>query len=296
MRDALRTVLDRAENDEVKWVDVRDDLTSGQWGRLIETGVLVDGESGFRIEDPDEARAALESDDVEDAADEDDDSTWTTWDKAAGVLSLGLFAGYWLEPVRNTLGSSIDLVLGPLNQTLPFYAVVIVIATITGLVSTLLRALLMDMDSMGAQQAKMKELREKQKQAREEGNDAELQKLQQEQMEMMGEQMGAMTAQFRPMVWIMFFTIPAFLWMYWKIGFRGGEAHGAVSGNVVLPIVGDLVAQAPANAAHPVAAAWSQGFGMIPFPAWIAWYFVCSMVFTQLIQKMLNIEMTPSAS
>jgi len=86
--------------------------------------------------------------------------------------------------------------------------------------------------------------------------------------------------QFRPMAWIMFFTIPAFLWMYWKIGIRGSASHGDLT-NIVLPLVGE--------------AAWTQGV-LGPIQVWIVWYFICSMAFTQIIQKALDIEMTPSTS
>jgi uncharacterized membrane protein (DUF106 family) len=30
--------------------------------------------------------------------------------------------------------------------------------------------------------------------------------------------------------------------------------------------------------------------------AWIVWYFLCSMGFTQIIRKSLNIDISPSAS
>ena len=36
MKSAIQTVLDSANDNEVTWADVRDSITSGQWGRLIE--------------------------------------------------------------------------------------------------------------------------------------------------------------------------------------------------------------------------------------------------------------------
>jgi hypothetical protein len=55
LESALTLLLDRTDggDGEVTWPDVRDELTSGQWGRLIETGVLVDGDEGFRFAEPD---------------------------------------------------------------------------------------------------------------------------------------------------------------------------------------------------------------------------------------------------
>jgi len=140
MESAIETVLDAAADGAVKWVDVRDDLTSGQWGRLIETGVLVDGDAGFEIADRDAVESGLAADvdgeidldlDVDDG-DTPDDSSWSIYDKAAAVVAVSMFPAYGWTPARNLVGGTADLLLGPLDATLPFYVVVMVIATATG--------------------------------------------------------------------------------------------------------------------------------------------------------------------
>ena len=276
MKAAIETVLDSATDNEVQWVDVRDEITSGQWGRLIEKGVLVDGESGFRIESPDAVREGLteESDD-----EEIEGSSWTKWDKGAAALTVGLFAGYAWAPARNVVAGAIDLVLGPLTDVVPFYVVVMIIALATGLYSTLLRVALMDTEKMGKYKAQMDAIKEKREAAKERGDDEALEEIQQEQMEAMGDQLGMFKEQFRPMVWIMFLTIPAFLWMYWALGFRGGVEHYAFQ-NIVIPFAGEV--------------SWTTGI-VGPMQIWIVWYFLCSMAFNQIIQKGLNVSMTPSA-
>jgi Predicted membrane protein len=276
MKPAIETVLDNATDDEVRWVDVRDEISSGQWGRLIEKGVLVDGESGFRIESPDAVREGLteESDD-----EEIEGSSWTKWDKGAAALTVGLFAGYAWAPARNVVAGAIDLVLGPLTDVVPFYVVVMIIALATGLYSTLLRVALMDTEKMGKYKAQMDAIKEKREAAKERGDDEALEEIQQEQMEAMGDQLGMFKEQFRPMVWIMFLTIPAFLWMYWALGFRGGVEHYAFQ-NIVIPFAGEV--------------SWTTGI-VGPMQIWIVWYFLCSMAFNQIIQKGLNVSMTPSA-
>jgi uncharacterized membrane protein (DUF106 family) len=86
--------------------------------------------------------------------------------------------------------------------------------------------------------------------------------------------------QFRPMVWIMVLTIPVFLWMYWAIGFRGGAgAHADLVSPIVVPIAGEQK--------------WTDGI-VGPLQIWIVWYFLCSMAFTQVIRKSLNIQTTPT--
>ena len=279
MESVIRTVLDRAEGDEIKWVDVRDDLSSGQWGRLIEKGVLIDGDAGFRLADAEATREALENGTTADATD-DDGSSWSMWDKGAAGFSIALFAGYSWEPMRNVIGSAMNVVLGPLESTLPFYAVVMILAVITGLYSTILQANLMDSEKMGEYQAKMKEIQERRKEAKERGDDEALERIQDEQMDAMGDQLGMFKEQFRPMVWIMFLTIPVFLWMYWGVGIRGADAVFDLQ-PLILPLVGER--------------AWTEGV-VGPIQVWIVWYFLCSMGFTQIIRKGLNIDISPTGT
>ncbi|MEF8860095.1 MAG: DUF106 domain-containing protein [Halolamina sp.] len=284
MRDAVETVLDRAEDGEVAWTDVKGDLESGQWGRLIEQEILVEGKSGFALADPEGTREAVSADgDLTSSSVDIDDvegTSWSKWDKLAGLSTLGFFVGYSYGPVRNIVGGAVDIVLGPMLDVLPFYAVVMLIAVATGLYSTVLRGMLMDMEKMGMYQDRMKDIQNRRKEAKERGDDDAMQKIQDEQMEAMGDQLGMFKEQFRPMVWIMFLTIPAFLWMYWTIGLRGAGSNHELQ-SIVLPLVGE--------------ATWTQGV-LGPIQVWIVWYFLCSMAFTQIIQKALDIEMTPSTS
>ncbi|MFB6359823.1 MAG: DUF106 domain-containing protein [Halobacteriales archaeon] len=283
LESAIEHLLDRTDGGEgeVEWADVRDELTSGQWGRLIETGILVDGEQGFRFEDPDGVAEALSYERSDqptsvESAEEPESVSWSTWDKAAAVGSIGLFAGYSLPRVRAAIGGTIDVLLGPLDTVLPFYVVVMALAMLTGLYSTLLQANLMDMEVMGQYQSRMQEIQERQKAAKERGDDEELEKIRKEQMEAMGDQLGMFKAQFRPMVWIMLLTIPVFLWMYWMI-LDGRIAE--VENTLTVPLAGENT--------------WRQGIAG-PIQLWIVWYFVCSMAFTQVIRKALNIQTTPT--
>ena len=295
MASALETVLDRTDGGtgEVEWKDVRDDLTSGQWGRLIEKGVLTDGTSGFTVADPDSVKAAVDwegdgraatttpATDADEDAEAPEDEGWSTWDKVAALATVGLFAGYSLASVRSVIGGAIDIFLGPLDAALPFYIVILVLATFTGFYSTLLQAHLMDMDTISKYQDRMKDIQERQKAAKERGDDEALEQIREEQMEAMGDQLGMFKAQFRPMVWIMLLTIPVFLWMYWKILPQGTGAIIGAEQTVVMPLIG------------PLDQGWTQGV-VGPVQAWIVWYFLCSMAITQVIRKSLNIQTTPT--
>ena len=286
----LEVVFDRTDGgkSEVEWADVREELSSGQWGRLIETGILVDGEEGFELADPDAVAEVVADDETVRSAskaattsDDDEDEGWSTWDKAAALATVGMFAGYSLGSVRNVIGSAIDVALGPLDALLPFYVVILILATLTGLYSTLLQANLMDMEKMGEYQQRMKDIQERQKAAKERGDEEEVEAIREEQMEAMGDQLGMFKLQFRPMVWIMLFTIPVFLWMYWKILPAGSGQVIGVEPTLTMPLVGSL------------SDGWTQSV-LGPIQAWIVWYFLCSMAFTQVIRKALNIQTTPT--
>ena len=286
---ALEVVFERTDGgkSEVEWADVRDELSSGQWGRLIETGVLADGEEGFRLADPDVvAEVVADEETVASASrastssDDEEGQGWTIWDKAAAVGALGMFAGYSIGGVRSLIGSAIDVVLHPLDAALPFFIVILLLSILTGLWSTLLQANLMDMDKMSEYQRRMKDIQERQKAAKERGDDEEAKRIQEEQMEAMGDQLGMFKLQFRPMVWIMLLTIPVFLWMYWKILPNGGGTIIGTEPTVVMPLFGSL-------------SSWTESV-LGPIQAWIIWYFLCSMAFTQVIRKALNIQTTPT--
>ena len=281
MEDALEYLLDRADEGTVSWGDVSDELTSGQWGRLIETGVLVDSDGeGFDVADPEGVRDTLEDDELELPDAPDGDSSWSKWDKMAAVGSVAMFAGYTFSAVREPLADTLNIALGPLLDLLPFFAVVMVLALFTGLYSTLLQSNLMDMEVMGAYQGRMKEIQERRKEAKERGDDEALEQIQDEQMEAMTDNLGMFKEQFRPMVWIMLLTIPVFLWMYAIVGFRGEPLYPGIDlAPMVMPIVGEV--------------GWNEGL-VGPLQAWIGWYFVCSMCFTQVIRKSLNIQTTPT--
>jgi uncharacterized membrane protein (DUF106 family) len=289
MADALAAIRAQSgANGGVEWSDVKGDISSGQWGRLIQKGIVVDNDKGqFELADPEAVDAALEDEsteatfasptttDDETSADTDDENEgWSTWDKAAGAGVVVIMIGYYYQPVQNVVGGAIDVFLGPIEAALPFYAVIMVLAMLTGLYSSVLRSNLMDSSDMSEYQEKQKELKEREKRAKEEDDQEALEEIREERMEMMTESMGMMTQQIRPMVWIMLLTIPLFLWMWWMIN------TNQITGTMVMPLLGEVE--------------WSQGV-VGPMQAWIVWYFVCSMGFTQLIQKAVDIDMTPTS-
>ncbi|WP_435359273.1 DUF106 domain-containing protein [Haloarchaeobius sp. DFWS5] len=282
---ALSVVMDVSDDGDetVEWKDVKDEggIDSGAWGRLIQTDMLVERDDGFAVRDPDAVREALDDDltissSPPTTSSDTGDSSWRTEDKLAGVVALAMMAGYYVNSIRNAVGEVMNIVFQPLDSVLPFYAVILAIALITGLYSTLLRAIMVDQSKIKGVQQKMQDLTEREKAAKERDDDAALEKIQEEKMAALGDQGEMMKENFRPMAWIMLLTIPAFLWMYWMI--LDGHVSAAET-TMVLPIFGE----------HE----WMGG-ALGPMPAWIVWYFVCSMGFNQLIMKTLDLDATPT--
>ncbi|MFW5965691.1 MAG: DUF106 domain-containing protein [Halodesulfurarchaeum sp.] len=277
--EVFETLLETDE--ELRWRDVKDDLTSGQWGRLLQKDILVESEDGFRFADREAVEKALgRTDEIEFESDVDIDeegTSWSKYDKAAAVGSLAMFAGYSMESVRSVVGNALNVLLSPLNSILPFFAVIMVLAIITGLYSAILQNALMDMEAMGAYQQRMQEIQERQKAAKERGDDEALERIREEQMDAMGDQLGMFKQQLRPMVWIMVITIPVFLWMYWKI--RPPSHLAAGESTMIMPLLGEVELAA----------------GVVgPLQAWILWYILNSIGFSQIIRKALNIQTSPS--
>ncbi|WP_373567981.1 DUF106 domain-containing protein [Haloarcula sp. H-GB4] len=283
MRDALATVVEHSDNgnESLQWNDVSESLSSEEWGRLVREEVLVSDGTGFTLTNPEQVREALQPDEPMDTATDEggiEAESWAWYDKVAGLVTLSLFAGYWSTGIRDTIASYDDLLLAPVTDALPFFAVIILLAIVTGLYSTVLQSRLRDTEKIQAYQERMKELKERKEAAKERGDDDALEELQAEQMEAAGDQLGMFKLQFRPMVWIMLLTIPVFLWLRWKV--RGGHL-GASEFGLIVPLAGAVGWQEPL-------------FG--PMKTWIVWYFLCSMVARQLIQKTFDIQPSPSPS
>jgi uncharacterized membrane protein (DUF106 family) len=278
MADALSAVLEVAdEKGTVSWADVSDDLSSGEWGRLIESGLLVDADGdGFVLDDPEGIREALSE--AEPAESEEQDLSWSRRDKLAGLGVLLLFLAYSQQGLRAVIaGDGINLVLGPLNATLPFHVVVLILALATGLWTAVLQDNMMNTNVMSDYQETQQEFKEKIEEAKERDDDERVKELRQEQMEEMD--LGVFKAQFRPMVWIMLLTIPVFLWIYWMVL----DGHVVETGTaMVLPLVGEV-------------STWQTAV-VGPIQLWLVWYFVCSLSFSQIMRKALNVQVSPTGT
>jgi len=267
LADAAAVAVERAETGDgtVAWADVSDAVPAEQWGRLIDSEVLVATEAGFVVADPDAVRDVLadrEADAPSAATDAaaDDTGGWSTADKVAGAGALALMASYQIPGARDAIGSTAHLFLGPVEAALPFGATVALLAVATTVLSTALRRRLIDESPQEELKARLETVSERLEDARERGDDEAVERLQDRQQDLMMEQLGAMKEMLRPMVWVMLVSVPVFLWLTWL---TVNPAAAITPAAQVLPLAGRVV--------------WTSRL-VGPLYAWTAWYIAWSVL------------------
>lgn len=259
----LATVLNHAEATDgtVTWAGVTDDVPAEQWGRLLETGLLVDAGDCFVVDDPTAARELLDGRDIETAATDDQgDAGWSLRDKVAGVGALALMASYQLPAARDAVGSTMHAALGPVEAALPFALTVALFAVLVGGASGVLNRRLRDTDRADALRERMGTIKERLSEARDRGDEAAVERLEAEQRELMSDQLLVFKDVLRPMAYTVLLTAPVFLWFTWL---AVAPAAAITPTATVFPFVGRIV--------------WTARL-LGPIQMWTVWYFVCSLV------------------
>jgi len=193
---------------------------------------------------------------------------------------IGIMLLYQWEWARQTIAGIVDIVIGPfVAMGLPFFALLLILATITGFYSSLIQKYTIDYEKMSEVQEKLKDFNVKFREAQMSGDERLIKKMQARQQAILNEQMQMTQQQFKPMIYIMIVTIPIFFWIYEKIRYMPmpGEITAAIadlSNSIVIPFAG-----------------LSSYFDIYlwVFPLWILWYLLCSLCMTQIIRKALNI-------
>ena len=193
---------------------------------------------------------------------------------------VGIMLLYQWEWARQTIAGLVDIIIGPfVAMGLPFFALLLILATITGFYSSLIQKYTIDYEKMAEVQDKLKDFNVKFREAQMSGDERLIKKMQARQQAILNEQMQMTQQQFTPMIYIMIVTIPIFFWIYEKIRAMpmSGEVTAAIadlSNSIVIPFAG-----------------LSSYFDVYlwVFPLWLLWYLLCSLCMTQIIRKALNI-------
>ncbi len=193
------------------------------------------------------------------------------WDKyglyIALLLMMLMMFSYSIAWLRVGVGQSIDLVFAPLveNFKIPFFILIVILSAFTGLYSSLIQKYTIDYDRMTEVQERMKEFQKEYREAQLSQDEKKIKKLDAKRDKVMKEQLELSQQQFKPMAFILVLTVPIFFWLL----FRLNQAN-----TITLPYYGTQSLTAPV---------------LWVIPAWMVWYFICSIALSQVIRKSLNI-------
>lgn len=184
------------------------------------------------------------------------------------ILAMGLIMIASVEVVRVTLGTSLNVVLGPLVDSflIPFYIVIVILSAMTGFYSSIIQKYTIDYKKMKETQNRMKEFQKEYREAMLSKDDKRIKKIEAKRDGMMKDQLEMSQAQFKPMGYIMVITLPIFFWLIYRL-----DHFDAL---ITMPFVGNV--ELTANILGPV-------------PAWMIWYMLCSISLSQVIRKALDI-------
>ncbi|NLN08750.1 DUF106 domain-containing protein [Methanoculleus sp. DTU007] len=190
------------------------------------------------------------------------------------LFTMLVFLSYSIEWVRVTIGAIMDALLGPFIDTLgvPFFVMILVLSSITGLYSSLVQKYTIDYEKMQESQAKMRAFQKEFREAQLSGDEKKIKKLQTKQERMMQEQLELSRQQFTPMAIILILTVPIIFWLLFRLPPGGAEI--SITNGIVLPFLGTV---------------GLSDFAFWIIPAWILWYMICSLTISQVIRKSLNI-------
>lgn len=184
------------------------------------------------------------------------------------ILAMGLVMIASIEVVRTTMGTSLNVLLGPLVDTLyiPFYVVIIVLSAMTGFYSSIIQKYTIDYKKMKETQNRMKDFQKEYREAMLSKDEKRIKKIESKRDGMMRDQLEMSQAQFKPMGYIMVITLPIFFWLIFRL-----DHYDAL---ITMPFTGTV---------HLTAAILG------PVPAWMIWYMLCSISLSQVIRKALDI-------
>ncbi|MDD4568423.1 MAG: DUF106 domain-containing protein [Methanoculleus chikugoensis] len=190
------------------------------------------------------------------------------------LFTMLVMLSYGIEWIRVTVGLAMDAVLGPFIDTLgvPFFVMILILSSITGLYSSLVQKYTIDYEKMQETQAKMKVFQKEFREAQLSGDEKRVKKLQGKQERMMQDQLDFSRQQFTPMAIILVLSVPIFFWLLLRLPEVGTPV--AIASGIVMPFFGAINL---------------SDFAFWIVPAWILWYMLCSLTVSQVIRKSLNI-------
>ena len=190
------------------------------------------------------------------------------------LFTMLVMLSYGIEGVRVTVGTMMNVLLGPFIDVLgvPFFVMIMILSSITGLYSSLVQKYTIDYEKMQETQAKMRVFQKEFREAQLSGDEKRVKKLQGKQERMMQDQLDMSRQLFSPMAIILILSLPIFFWLLLRLPAVGTPID--IASGIVMPFIGTVTLS-------------SIAFWIVP--AWILWYMLCSLTISQVIRKALNI-------
>jgi uncharacterized membrane protein (DUF106 family) len=194
------------------------------------------------------------------------------WDKyglyVALLFMMLMMVSYSIEWLRVGVGQGIDVAFDPLVDgfKIPFFILIVILSALTGLYSSLIQKYTIDYDRMTDVQERMKDFQKEYREAQLSQDEKKIKKLDAKRDKVMKEQLELSQQQFKPMAFILVLTVPIFFWLLFRLN--------QINTTITLPYLGVQ------NLTAPV---------LWVIPAWMVWYFICSVALSQVIRKALNI-------
>jgi len=193
-------------------------------------------------------------------------------DKTLFALGLAFTFGVFSSEFRLQIANAVAVVLDPL-LTLPIHIVIFILAAITAAYSSVIQKYTVDTEKMKEIQQIVMAFHKEYAEAVKQNNKYKLKKLEEKKPEIQKLQGEMMGSQMRTMSYTVAVTLPIFYWLWARIY----DVHTAVSKFyglkskfiVNVPFGGEI------HVSDPV----------LFIPWWIFWYFLCSILLSQVIRK-----------
>lgn len=191
-----------------------------------------------------------------------------TIEKVILVIGFGIFIGsIFLPPAfRDTMSMTVNAIVSPINNTMPFWIAVLIIATIVAVFSTIIQKYTMDWELSRRVMQKNQAIQKEYKEAQLSGDKKRLKKLEEERMSMMEDQAEISKQQLKPMGFIVFVSIPLFWWAFWYLSTQQPNL------TMIFPMLGMV----------------KLTDGFLLFPYWVWWSLLCSLATSSVVRKALN--------
>jgi uncharacterized membrane protein (DUF106 family) len=189
------------------------------------------------------------------------------------ILAMGLMLSYGIPPIRIGIGMAMNVLFGPMLTVFPFFIVILILSTLTGLYSSIIQKYTIDYEKMQETQTRMKEFQKEFREAQLSEDEKKIKKLEARRDKMMQEQLELSRDQFKPMSYILLVSVPIFLWLLFVMPTLVADPTYLYK-TITFPYLGEI------GLTHTA----------ISFiPAWILWYMLCSLSISQIIRKSMNI-------